>query len=469
MGFGGAERLRGNIAVSIENEQAGKLYDALLSLPEGKVLSSPPKWLFFASFFSPEKKEGFPVLPVPPFLFCHGKPNVIIDGGIMRKIRTIGRISDIIRQELPADRYEISLDEPLPEGALVRSASMHEMEVPETLLCVARAGAGVNNIPVSDYTKRGIAVFNTPGANANAVAELVVLGMLMSGRRVIDGIEWVRSLKGQEGIPALVEKGKAQFVGPELHGKTLGVVGLGAIGVLVANAAATGLGMQVIGMDPYVTVPNALALTRSVKRAETMEELLSKSDFISIHVPLTDKTKGMIDEKRFSQMKPGAHLLNFSRAELVDADALRRALESQIVSTYITDFPTEALLEMKGVVCIPHLGASTPESEENCAVMAAASIRNYLEFGTIFNSVNLPDISLGAPEGVRVLVIHENAPGLVAKISGIISSKNINIVNMVNKSRGDVAVTVLELSEKPEEEMLQRIREQAARVRLIGV
>lgn len=387
----------------------------------------------------------------------------------MVKIRTIGKISEIIRKELPEDRYTISLEEPMPEGALVRSASMHEMEVPDTLLAVARAGAGVNNIPVEEYTKRGIAVFNTPGANANAVAELVVLGMLMSGRKVIDGIEWVRSLKGQTGVASLVEKGKAQFVGPELHGKTLGVIGLGAIGVLVANAAATGLGMQVIGMDPYVTVPNALALTRSVKRVETLEELLSKSDFISIHVPLTDKTKGMIDEKRFSQMMPGVHLLNFSRAELVQTGALRDALDSKKVSTYITDFPTEELIEMANVICIPHLGASTPESEENCAVMAAASIRNYLEHGSIINSVNLPDIALGAPEGVRVQIIHENAPGLVAKISGIISSKKINIENMVNKSRGDVAVTVLELSEKPDEDMLQLIQAQAARVRIIGV
>lgn len=387
----------------------------------------------------------------------------------MHRIQTIGRISDIIHQELPLNRFSVSQDEPAPEGALVRSASMHEMEVPESLLCVARAGAGVNNIPVAEYTKRGIAVFNTPGANANAVAELVVLGMLMSGRKVIDGIEWVRSLKGQPDIPALVEKGKAQFVGPELHGKTLGVIGLGAIGVLVANAAATGLSMQVIGMDPYVTVPNALALTRSVKRVETMEELLAKSDFVSVHVPLTDKTRGMIDEKRFSQMKPGAHLLNFSRAELINVSALRAALEQGMVSSYITDFPTDALIEMKNVICIPHLGASTPESEENCAVMAASSIRDYLEFGTIVNSVNLPDIALGAPEGVRVLIIHQNAPGLVAKISGVISSRNINIVNMINKSRGDVAVTVLELSEKPDDALIEAIKELAARVRVIGV
>lgn len=389
----------------------------------------------------------------------------------MYSIRTIGKISNIIFNELPAERYAVSLEEPTPHAAIVRSASMHEMEVPESMLAVARAGAGVNNIPVHDYTKRGIVVFNTPGANANAVAELVILGMLISGRKVIEGIEWVRTLKGQQGVAALVEKGKGQFVGPELYGKTLGVIGLGAIGVLVANAAATGLGLNVIGLDPYVSVANAWALTRSIKRAESMEELLSKSDFVSIHVPLMDKTRGMLDAKRFAQMKTGAHLLNFSRAELVDTDALRDALYTQKLSTYVTDFPTEELIDMRGVVCIPHLGASTPESEENCAVMAAASLRMYLEHGTIHNSVNLPEMILGDPEGYRVLVIHQNVPGLVSQISGIISDQAINIINMVNKSRDDVAVTVLELADRPDDALLDDIGalQQVVRVRRINV
>lgn len=388
----------------------------------------------------------------------------------MYKIRTIGKISDIIYQELPNEHYTITMEEVAPQAALVRSASMHEMEVPDSMQAVARAGAGVNNIPVEEYTKRGIAVFNTPGANANAVAELVILGMLISGRKVIQGIEWVRKLKGQEGIAALVEKGKGQFVGPELYGKTLGVIGLGAIGVLVANAAATGLGLNVVGLDPYVSVAHAWALTRSIKRAESMEELLSRSDFVSVHVPLTDKTKGMLDAKRIAQMKTGASLLNFSRAELVDSRAVLDALEEKKLSTYVTDFPNEALVDQPGVICIPHLGASTPESEENCAMMAAASLRRYLEHGTIHNSVNLPEMMLSDPEGHRIQVIHENKPGLVAKISGIMSDNGINIINMINKSRDNIAVTVLELVDKPDEGLLDSLRalHQVARVRSIN-
>lgn len=388
----------------------------------------------------------------------------------MYKIRTIGKISDIIYKELPSTCFEITMEEPAPQAALVRSASMHEMEVPESLLAVARAGAGVNNIPVEDYTKRGIAVFNTPGANANAVAELVILGMLISGRKVIQGIEWVRTLKGQQGIAALVESGKGQFVGPELCGKTLGVIGLGAIGVLVANAAATGMGLHVIGLDPYVSVAHAWALTRSIKRAENMEELLSKSDFVSVHVPLTNQTKGMLDAKRIAQMKTGASLLNFSRAELVDSTAVLEALETKKLSTYVTDFPIEALVDQPGVICIPHLGASTPESEENCAMMAAASLRRYLDHGTIHNSVNLPEMMLSDPEGYRIQVIHENKPGLVAKISGFLSDNGINIINMINKSRENIAVTVLELTDKPDDALLQSIRalSQIIRVRLIN-
>lgn len=388
----------------------------------------------------------------------------------MYNILALNKISDIIYRELPKEEYAVSGDAAAPDAVLVRSASMHEMDVPESLLAVARAGAGVNNIPVDAYTKKGIAVFNTPGANANAVAELVILGMLMSGRKVTQGIEWVKTLKGQDDVPKLVEKGKGQFVGPELCGKTLGVIGLGAIGALVANAAANGLGMKVIGVDPYISVQHAWSLSRAIKRADTLGELLETSDFVSVHVPLGDSTRGMFDDKLIGQMKPGAHLLNFSRAELVNGDAMRAALESGRISTYVTDFPTDDMLDVKGVICIPHLGASTPESEENCAVMAAAELRAYLETGAIHNSVNLPEITLGQPEGARVQIIHDNAPGLVSKISSIISKRGVNIVNMLNKSRGDAAVTVLELSDTPDGAMLEALTslEQVARVRLVN-
>ncbi len=389
----------------------------------------------------------------------------------MYKVLTLNKISNIIYDHLSKGKYSISADEAAPDAVLVRSGAMHELPVPDSLLAVARAGAGVNNIPVDAYTKRGIAVFNTPGANANAVAELVVLGMLMSGRKVIEGIEWVRTLKGQPDVPALVEKGKGQFVGPELRGKTLGVIGLGAIGALVANAAANGLGMQVIGVDPFISVQSAWSLSRVIKRAENIEEILAQSDFISIHVPLSAKTRGMFDEKLLGQVKKGAVLLNFSRAELVDGGVVHKALADGTLSHYVTDFPTEDMIDVPGVLAIPHLGASTPESEENCADMAAAAIRAYLENGTIHNSVNLPDMALGQPEGSRIMVIHNNAPGLVNQISGVFSQKDINILNMLNKSRGEIAVTVLELWETPAQALLDELLalEQVCRVRLISL
>ena len=385
------------------------------------------------------------------------------------KILALNKISDIIYTQLPKECYAVSPDEAAPEAVLVRSASMHEMAVPDSLLAVARAGAGVNNIPVPDYTKRGICVFNTPGANANAVAELVVLGMLMSGRKVVDGIEWAKGLKGQADVPKLVEKGKGEFVGPELRGKTLGIIGLGAIGVLVANAAANGLGMNVAGIDPFMSVDHAWSLTPGVKKAGSLEELLAASDFVSVHVPLNDKTRNMFDAALLAKMKPGACLLNYSRAEIVEGDALRAAIAGGRLSTYVVDFPTDDMIGVKGVICIPHLGASTPESEENCAVMAAAQLRDYLEKGAIRNSVNLPEIELGKPEGARVMVIHANAPGLVNQISGVLSGKNINIEHMVCKSRGDIGVSVLDLGEAPDGAALAELAalEQVTRVRLI--
>lgn len=376
----------------------------------------------------------------------------------MYKILTLNEISNIIHQSLGADKYLIGKEEPVPDAVLVRSANMHEMELPDSLLAIARAGAGVNNIPIEECTKRGIAVFNTPGANANAVAELVICGLMLGSRNVAGGIDWAYTLKGKgDDVPKLVEKGKAQFAGPEVRGKVLGVIGLGAIGAIVANAAAQGLGMEVDGYDPYISVENAWSLSRAIKRSTAVDEIYANADYITLHVPLMDSTRGMINADSIARMKQGVHILNFSRAELVDADALKAALESGKVASYVTDFPTEAVIGLKNAVCIPHLGASTPESEENCASMAAAELRDYLEFGQIRNSVNLPEILLGYSEGTRIQILHFNEPGMVSAISAAIGARKININNMLNKSRKDVAVTVLELDKLPDQRLMTEL------------
>ncbi len=380
----------------------------------------------------------------------------------MYKIQTLNEISDIIHSQLSADEYTVTRDEPVPDAILVRSADMQSMALPESLLAVARAGAGVNNIPIDVCSKKGIVVFNTPGANANAVAELVMAGLLLCSRDIFGGIQWASTLKGQgEAVAKLVERGKNQFVGPELRGKTLGVIGLGAIGAIAANSALNGLGMEVIGLDPFISVEHAWSLSRAIKRASTLEELLQKSDYVTVHIPLTPKTKNMFDTRLFGLMKNGARLLNFSRAELVDGEACRAALSAGKLSGYVTDFPTDDMLGVPGVICIPHLGASTPESEENCARMAAAQIRDYLETGTIRNSVNMPEIVLsGQPEGCRILLIHDNVPNMVSNMSAAISREGININNMINKSRQEMAVTVMELSQVPTEELIVELNQQ---------
>lgn len=376
----------------------------------------------------------------------------------MFKIQTLNNISGVIHRHLTADNYLIAAEEPVPDGILVRSASMHEMELPGSLLAIARAGAGTNNIPIEECTRRGIVVFNTPGANANAVAELVICALMLGSRNVAGGIGWASGLKGKgDEVPKLVEKGKAQFAGPEVRGKALGVIGLGAIGAIVANAAAQGLGMEVVGYDPYISVESAWSLSRAVKRSASIDEIYAHADYITLHVPLTEGTRGMIDAGTIAKMKDGVHLLNFSRAELVDAEALSAALESGKVASYVTDFPNEAVLGMKNAVAIPHLGASTPESEENCASMAACELRDYLEFGQIRNSVNFPEMLLGYSEGTRVLIIHDNEPGMVSAISAAIGARKININNMMNKSRKDVAVTVLELDKLPDQRLLTEL------------
>ena len=378
----------------------------------------------------------------------------------MYKIQTLNAISDVIHEYLGADKYLIAKEEPVPDGILVRSADMHSMDLNDSLKAIARAGAGTNNIPIDECTKRGIAVFNTPGANANAVAELVVCGLMLCSRDIPGGIEWVKSeLKGKgEDVPKLVEKGKKQFVGPEVRGKTLGVIGLGAIGAIVANAASQGLGMDVVGFDPFISVESAWALSRSIKRSTNMDEAFAQADYITLHVPLMDSTRRLINAEAIAKMKDGVHILNFSRAGLVDSEAMIAALKSGKVAGYVTDFPTDEFIGVKNAVMIPHLGASTPESEENCASMAAKELKNYLENGQIQNSVNLPDMMLGYSEGSRVQIIHDNVPNMVSSISSAISAKQININNMLNKSRREVAVTVMELDTHPDDAVLDEIK-----------
>ncbi len=385
----------------------------------------------------------------------------------MYKIQTLNAISDIIHTQLSADQYTVSKDEPVPDAILVRSAAMHEMTFNKELKAIGRAGAGVNNIPIDRCSKEGIVVFNTPGANANAVAELVIAGLLMSGRKIVDGVEWAKTLKGQGAeVPKLVEKGKSQFVGPEMRGKTLGVIGLGAIGAIVANAASRGLGMNVLGFDPFISVESAWSLSTTIHRASSADDVIAQADYITFHVPLNDKTRGTINADMIAKMKDGVVLLNFSRGELADTAAVKDALASGKLSKYVTDFPNDDLIGVENVICIPHLGASTPESEENCASMAAAEIRDYLENGSIHNSVNFPELQLGEPEAIRVLVLHENIPNMIATITSAASKEGINIENMVNKSKKDMAVTVMEMAELPSQHALDTLAELPGIIRI---
>ncbi len=375
----------------------------------------------------------------------------------MYRIQTLNAISDIIHTQLK-DQYAISKEETAPDAILVRSAAMHDMEFNPELLAIGRAGAGVNNIPLDRCSKAGIVVFNTPGANANAVAELVIAGLLLSGRNIAGGIDWAKGLKGQGAeVAKLVEKGKGQFVGPEMRGKTLGVIGLGAIGALVANAASRGLGMKVLGYDPFISVESAWSLSTSIHHAASVDDVLAQADYLTFHIPLTDKTRGTLNAEMIGKMKDGAVILNFSRGELANTADVIAALESGKLSGYVTDFPNDDLLCRDKVICIPHLGASTPESEENCARMAAAEIRDYLELGSIHNSVNYPELQLGQPEGARILVLHENIPNMISTISAQVSQEGINIENLINKSKKDMAVTVMEVGTLPSQKALEHI------------
>ena len=362
----------------------------------------------------------------------------------MYTIQTLNAISPVIYNHLPQDSYTVAKETAAPDAIIVRSASMLDMEFPASLQSIARAGAGYNNIPVDKCTEAGICVFNTPGANANAVKELKLAGLLLASRDIIGGVEWVKELKpGETSVAKQVEKGKSQFVGPEIQGKTLAVMGLGAIGVLVANAAAT-LGMKVIGYDPFISVENAWALSTTIQRATSLDAMLAEADYVTVHIPLSDKTRNMIDEQVLAKMKPSAALLNFSRAELCDTAAVLAALQAGRLRKYVIDFPTEAVIGQPGVIALPHLGASTPESEDNCADMAALQTRDYLETGSIRNSVNLPACELEPAEKHRITVIHKNIPNMIAQITAQLAGANVNIEHLVNKSRKDVAYTVVD-------------------------
>ena len=365
----------------------------------------------------------------------------------MYNIKTYNKISAIGLDEFDKTAYTCGDEVADPVGAIVRSAALHETEFPKTMLAIARAGAGTNNIPVDRCAEEGIVVFNTPGANANAVKELVIAGLLICSRRVIPAIKWAESLKGNGAeVGKMVEKGKGAFVGPEIKGKSLGVIGLGAIGVQVANAA-NHLGMKVYGYDPYLSVDAAWNLTHNAIHAIDLNDIFEKCDYITLHVPLTPDTKGLINADTIAKCKDGVRILNFARGDLVNSTDLLAALDSGKVAAYVTDFPSDDVIGADGVIAIPHLGASTPESEDNCATMAAAELIDYIENGNIVNSVNMPNISMPRAGAERICVIHKNVPAVINKITGIVSEANINIANMLNKSKKDFAYTMLDLDE----------------------
>lgn len=362
----------------------------------------------------------------------------------MFKILTLNKISKVGLGQL-SDNYTVSDNEANPDGILLRSFKMHDMELPESLKAVARCGAGVNNIPLDKCTEKGIVVFNTPGANANAVKELVLTGLLLSSRKIMASYAWAQSLQGTEDIAKQVEKGKSNFAGPEIKGKTLGIVGLGAIGVLVANAAVA-LGMNVIGYDPYFSIKNALALDNAVKFTSNLDDIYAVADYITVHVPATPETKNMINAESLAKCKDGVRLLNFARNELVNVADVKTALESGKVSCYICDFPNEETVGVDGIITLPHLGASTPEAEDNCATMAANEIMAYLEDGNIVNSVNYPNCSAPRIAGkARVCVLHKNTPNILAQITAFFGEKGINIEHMTNNAKGDYAYTILDV------------------------
>ena len=376
----------------------------------------------------------------------------------MYKIQTLNKISAIGLENFPRDDYEIATDINNPDAILVRSADMHGMELSDSVKAIGRAGAGVNNIPCEELAAKGVVVFNTPGANANAVKELVILGLLLSSRPAVAANKWVAGLAGKgDEIPALGEKGKSQFVGPELKGKTLGVIGLGAIGAMVANTAIA-LGMNVIGYDPFLSVKAALALDRNVKISDTLEGVYTKSDYITVHVPQTNDTKGMINASSIKTMKDGVRIINFARGGLVNNADVLAALASGKVAALITDFADEELLKCDKVICLPHLGASTPEAEDNCAVMAVKELRDFLELGEIRNSVNFPKTFRNEAipaNGTRLCICHKNVPNMIAQFTAVLGNAKLNIAGMVDQNKNDLAYALIDVDGKVEGETLK--------------
>ena len=356
-------------------------------------------------------------------------------------IKTLNKIAKVGLSKF-GEGYTIDDTSENPDAILLRSASMHDMELPSSLLSIARAGAGVNNIPTDKCAENGIVVFNTPGANANAVKELAITSMLISSRKIVEGINWANSLTGE--VVKDVEKGKSQFVGPEIEGKTLGVIGLGAIGVLISNAAIN-LGMEVLGYDPYISVDAAWGLSRAVKKANDLKTIFENADYITLHMPYNEQTKGTLNADVFAQMKKGVRIINLSRGELVNDDDILAAIESGIVSCYVTDFPNPKMINKPGVITVPHLGASTPESEDNCAQMAAKQTKIYLETGNIKNAVNFPNCDLPVSGVQRITLAHRNKPNMLGQISTTLATAGVNIAELINRSRGDYAYTILDL------------------------
>ena len=375
----------------------------------------------------------------------------------MYNVKTLNAISPIYHDFLKESEYNVGSEVQNPDAILVRSADMHSYEIENNLLCVARAGAGVNNLHLDKLAQAGVVAFNTPGANANAVKELVLAGLLLSSRKIAQGIEWCRGLaECESSIEKQVESGKKQFTGPELAGKTLGVIGLGAIGVQVANCGVA-LGMEVLGYDPYISIEHAWKLSRAVEHSTTLEEILEKSDYITVHVPLTDSTRDLINAAAIAQMKPTAALLNFSRDGLVNIEAVKAALESDKLRVYVTDFPCKDLIGAKNVLLMPHLGASTPESEDNCVRMAAQQVNDYIKYGSIANSVNYPNCKLSRLSVPRICLLHQNVPNVIGSITKVLSEEALNIENMINVSRGSYAYTVVDVGHAPSERLIEKL------------
>jgi D-3-phosphoglycerate dehydrogenase len=369
----------------------------------------------------------------------------------------MNKISPLGLDLFPRDTYEVASEIPHPDAILVRSADLHDMAIPDSVKAIARAGAGYNNIPVSECSNRGVAVFNTPGGNANAVKELAIAALLIASRNVIGGVNWAASIADKaDKVPDIVEKEKSRFEGPELRGKVLGVVGLGAIGVMVANDAIA-LGMEVIGYDPYISVDAAWNLSRQVQRADTLEGLLAKSDYVTLHLPLAETTKGLLDAEKFRLMKKGARIINLARGGLVNEADIIAALQGEKFSQYVTDFPTAELLACPKAVCIPHLGASTPEAEDNCAIMAVRQLMDFLETGAIRNSVNFPRCRLDQRAPFRLLVANRNIPNMVGQITTILASAKINITDLINHHRDEYAYNIIDTEQVIPPDTLEQI------------